>query len=214
MPKEIPQAVPPYHYKHNPNASCAYHAGHVGHSTEDCWPLKNKIQDLIDSKILTFSEEKPNIKTNPLPNHDGPTVSVVIEEEPAEPVKWVDEVKTLLSVVLRKLEEFGFLEGMHNDSSVCESDPDGCEQLRECVQELKNQGLVQLSKSKAAEEVVVIEPITIVYRKKKVEAPPRRIQSIHFRVPTLFPYQNTKAVPWNYETTTYLGGKEIRIPDT
>ncbi|XP_050919835.1 uncharacterized protein LOC127137414 [Lathyrus oleraceus] len=77
-----------------------------------------------------------------------------------------------------------------------------------------SQGLVQFSKSKAAEEVAVIEPITIVYRKKKVEEPPKRIQPIHFRVPTLFPYQNTKAVPWNYETTTYLGGKEICIPDT
>ena len=119
--------MPPYHYKHNPNASCAYHVGHVGHSTEDCWSLKNKIQDLIDRKILTFSEEKSNVKTNPLPNHDGPSVSVVIEEEPAEPVKWVDEVKTLFSVVLRKLEEFGFLEGVHSDCSVCESDPDGCE---------------------------------------------------------------------------------------
>ncbi|XP_050915167.1 uncharacterized protein LOC127130146 [Lathyrus oleraceus] len=179
VPKEIPQVVPPYHYKHNPNASCAYHAGHVGHSTEDYWPLKNKIQDLINRKILTFSEENPNVKTNPLPNHDGPSVSVVIEEEPAEPVKWVDEVKTSFSVVLRKLEEFGFLEGVHSDCSVCESDPDGCEQLRECVQELMNQGLVQFSKSKAAKEVA-----------------------------------NTKAVPWNYETTTYLGGKEIRIPDT
>ncbi|XP_050914130.1 uncharacterized protein LOC127128803 [Lathyrus oleraceus] len=77
-----------------------------------------------------------------------------------------------------------------------------------------DQGLIQFSKSKAGEEVAIIEPITIVYRKKKVEAPPKRIKPIHFRVLTPFPYQNTKAVPWNYETTTYLGGKEICIPDT
>ncbi|XP_050878763.1 uncharacterized protein LOC127082571 [Lathyrus oleraceus] len=185
VPKEIPQAVPPYHHKHNPNASCAYHAGHVGYSTKDCWLLKNKIQDLIDRKILTFSEEKPNVKTNPLPNHDGPTVNVVIEEESVEPVKWVDEVKTPFPLWLQAVWVSG-----------------------------RDQGLIQFSKSKAVEEVAVIEPITIVYRKKKVEAPPRRIQPVHFRVPTPFPYQNTKAVPWNYETTTYLGGKEIRIPDT
>ncbi|XP_050893030.1 uncharacterized protein LOC127098462 [Lathyrus oleraceus] len=152
--------------------------------------------------------------TNPLPNHDGPSVSVIIEEEPAEPVKWVDEVKTPFSVVLRKLEEFGFLEGVHSDCSVCESNPDGYEQLRECVQELMNQGIIQFSKSKAAKEVAMIEPITIVYKKKKVEAPPKRIQPIHFRVPTPFLYQNTKAMPWNYETTAYWGRKEICIPDT
>ncbi|XP_050890746.1 uncharacterized protein LOC127096182 [Lathyrus oleraceus] len=77
-----------------------------------------------------------------------------------------------------------------------------------------DQWLIQFSKSQAAKEVAVIEPITIVYRKKKVEAPPRRIQPIHFRVPTPFPYQNTKAVPWNYETIMYLGGREIRTSDT
>lgn len=104
MPKEIPRVVPPYHPKHNPNASCAYHVRHVGHSAEDCWPLKNKIQDLINREILTFSEEKSNVKTNPLSNHDGPTVSVVIKEETAEPVRWVDDMKTPLSVVLRRHE--------------------------------------------------------------------------------------------------------------
>lgn len=70
-----------------------------------------------------------------------------------------------------------------------------------------DQGLIQFSKSKAVEEVAVIKPITIVYRKKKVEAPPKRIQPIQFRVPNPFPYQNTKVVPWNYEITTYLDGK-------
>lgn len=82
------------------------------------------------------------------------------------------------------------------------------------MQELMDQGLIQFSKSQVAEEVAVIEPITIVYRKKKVEAPPKRIQPIHFRVSTLFSYQSAKAVPCNYETTTYLGGKEICILDT
>lgn len=77
-----------------------------------------------------------------------------------------------------------------------------------------DQGLIQFSKTQAEEEVAVIEPITIVYRKKKVEPPPRRIHPSHFRVPTPFLYQNTKAMPWNYETTLYLGGKEIHIPDT
>lgn len=83
-------------------------------------------------------------------------------------MKWVDDVKTLLSVVLRRLEEFGFLEGVHDNCSVCESDPNDCEQLRGCVQELMGQGLIQFSKSKAAEEVAVVEQITILYRKKRV----------------------------------------------
>ncbi|XP_050875207.1 uncharacterized protein LOC127078828 [Lathyrus oleraceus] len=146
VPKELLATSPPFNRSHNPNATCAFHAGYIGHSTEDCWALKKRIQELIVQDILYFSEEKPNVKTNPLPNHAGVAVNVVIEEENVESILRAEEVKT---------------------------------------------------------------PI-----KKKVEAPPKRTQPIHFRVPTLFPYQDTKAVPWNYETTMYLGGKEICIPDT
>ncbi|XP_050920203.1 uncharacterized protein LOC127137822 [Lathyrus oleraceus] len=214
LTREIPAATPPFRAKHDPNASCAYHAGFIRHSTEDCWALKYKIQDLINQDILTFSKEKPNVKTNPLPNYNGAVVNTVIEEENTKFILRAEEVETLMSVVLQKLEQFGFLKGVHDDCAICESNPDNCDKMRSCVQELMDQGLIQFSKSQAAKEVAVIEPITIVYKKKKVEVPPKRIQPIHFRVPTLFPYQNAKAVPWNYETTTYLGGKEIRIPDT
>ena len=138
----------------------------------------------------------------------------MIEEVNAEVILKFEEVKTPMFIVLQKLEQFGFSEEVHGDCTVCEFDPDICEQLKGCVQALMDQGLIQFSRAQAAEEVAVIEPITIVYRKKKVEAPPKRIQPIHFHVPTPFPYQNTKAVPWNYETTAYLGGKEISFPNT
>lgn len=100
-----------------------------------------------------------------------------------------------MSVVLKRLEQFGFLTGIHEDCAVCEYDLDNCSNLKGCVQKMMDQGLIQLSMSKVVEEIAEIEPITIVYRKKKVEAPPKRIQPYHFRVPSPFPYQNTKAVP-------------------
>ncbi|XP_050883676.1 uncharacterized protein LOC127086894 [Lathyrus oleraceus] len=212
--KRISAVSPPFNRRHNPNATCAYHTGYIEHSTKDCWTLKKRIQELIDQEILSFSEEKPNVKTNSLPNHDGATVHTVIKEESTKVVLRVEEVKILMSIVLQRLEQFGFLEGVHDDCTVCEFDPDNCEQLKGCVQGLMDQGLTHFSKSQAAEEVAVIKPITIVYRKNKVEAPPRRIQPIHLCVPIPFSYQNTKAMPWNYETTAYLGGKEICIPDT
>lgn len=52
-----------------------------------------------------------------------------------------------------------------------------------------------------------------MYRKNKIEAPPKKIKPIHICVPGPFPYQNTKEVPWRYETTANMGGKDIRIPD-
>lgn len=59
---------------------------------------------MINQNILTFSEEKPNVKTNPLPNHSDASVNAMIEEVNAKVVLEVEEVKTLMSVVLQKLE--------------------------------------------------------------------------------------------------------------
>lgn len=48
VPKEIPPVVHPYGLKYNPNASCAFHAGYIGHSTEDYGLFKTRVQELID----------------------------------------------------------------------------------------------------------------------------------------------------------------------
>ena len=39
---------------YNPNARCAFHSDSPGHDTNDCWVLKNKVQDLIDAKEIEF----------------------------------------------------------------------------------------------------------------------------------------------------------------
>ncbi|KAK2389100.1 hypothetical protein QL285_062721 [Trifolium repens] len=39
---------------YDPKAKCAYHADAEGHSTENCRVFKNKVQELIDKKLLTF----------------------------------------------------------------------------------------------------------------------------------------------------------------
>ena len=62
-----PNTTSPY-YK--PNARCAYHSESPGHDTNDCWVLKNKLQDLIDAKEIEFDPlETPNMITAPLPKH-------------------------------------------------------------------------------------------------------------------------------------------------
>lgn len=66
---------------------------------------------------MSFSEENPNIKTNPLPNHNGPAVNAIIEET-SKPVIGGVDVKTLMSVVVEKLKEHGFLECVHDNCVV------------------------------------------------------------------------------------------------
>ena len=38
--------------KYDPNAQYKYHMGQQGHATDNCWELKNKVQDLIDANLV------------------------------------------------------------------------------------------------------------------------------------------------------------------
>ena len=69
-------SAPTYH----PNERCAYHSDSPGHDTNNCWALKNKIQDMIDAGEIQFEvSETPNIITAPLPNHWRPLVYLNFE---------------------------------------------------------------------------------------------------------------------------------------
>ena len=46
-----PNTTSPFYHS---NTKCAYHSGSIGHDTNNCWALKNKIQDLIDAKEVEF----------------------------------------------------------------------------------------------------------------------------------------------------------------
>lgn len=98
-PKEIPPDVYPFGPHHNPNLSCSFHAGYIGNTIEDCFVFKNRVQDLINQNILSFTEEKPNWKANPLPNHGNQIVNAMLEEGRIEVVHLVDAVKTLWSSI-------------------------------------------------------------------------------------------------------------------
>ncbi|TYK03247.1 RNA-directed DNA polymerase (Reverse transcriptase), Ribonuclease H-like protein [Cucumis melo var. makuwa] len=70
---------PLYSKWYNPNAKYKYHDGAVGHSTENCFPLKSKVQSLVKARWLKFKKTKgePYVNQNPLPNHEGPAINVV-----------------------------------------------------------------------------------------------------------------------------------------
>ena len=66
--KEAPKVVNTASPKYNPNARCSYHSDSPGHTTDDCWALRNKVQDLIDAKEIQFeAPERPNVVTAPMP---------------------------------------------------------------------------------------------------------------------------------------------------
>ena len=55
---------------YNPNAWCAYYSESPGHDTNDCWALRNKVQDFLEAKEIEFdAPEKSNVITSPMPKH-------------------------------------------------------------------------------------------------------------------------------------------------
>ena len=59
---------PPYP---NGYTHCDYHGGCVRHSTEECGKLKKLVQKLIDDEKICFEKNsQPNVRQDPLPNHD------------------------------------------------------------------------------------------------------------------------------------------------
>ncbi|KAL4335146.1 hypothetical protein GQ457_07G005640 [Hibiscus cannabinus] len=61
---------PPYPKAHNVRAGCSYHSGSFGHTTENCWPLKNKVQNLIKAGVLSFEDGRPQFYNRPMSTQD------------------------------------------------------------------------------------------------------------------------------------------------
>ena len=72
------------------NARCAYHSDSPGHDTNNCWALKNKVQDLIDAKEIEFeAPEKPSVITAPMPKHDAGVNAIEDDDEESEFDSWI-----------------------------------------------------------------------------------------------------------------------------
>ena len=69
-PPEAPKNPNTTSSRYNPNTWCAYHSESPGHDTNDCWALRNKVQDLLKTKEIKFdAPEKPIVITAPMPKH-------------------------------------------------------------------------------------------------------------------------------------------------
>ncbi|PKI49804.1 hypothetical protein CRG98_029781 [Punica granatum] len=99
--KIFPEALGP---KFNPAAQdqslrCKFHMGAPGHTIDNCYVLRGKLQDIVNKNLLSFNEIKPpNVHNNPLLDH-GSSSNLAInmidvhtrgkdkaeEDEPASP---------------------------------------------------------------------------------------------------------------------------------
>ncbi|XP_070029997.1 uncharacterized protein [Nicotiana sylvestris] len=82
----IPVVAPEYPSQWiNPNKTCTYHSRMKGHTIDECHSLKDKIQNLIDNKIIIAKEPTPNVRNNPLPDHKGRGIHMIEIEDDWNP---------------------------------------------------------------------------------------------------------------------------------
>lgn len=51
------------------NAHYNFYMDASGHTIENCYAVKNHVQDLIESKVVTFTPTCPNVGTNLMMTH-------------------------------------------------------------------------------------------------------------------------------------------------
>lgn len=76
VPKQTELAKLPYDRKHNPHATCGYHAGYVGNSTKVCHTLKTKVQELIDRNLSCFTPVTAKVLIGKEFEYKGPLIHV------------------------------------------------------------------------------------------------------------------------------------------
>ncbi|XP_057453231.1 uncharacterized protein LOC130745105 [Lotus japonicus] len=226
VPTPLRPVEPPYPKWYDPNAKCDYHAGAIGHSTENCWPLKHKVQALIDAKWLTFTEEAdPNIKKNPLPNHGEQSTNAIEESLGQEMVENVDEVKTPMGVIFVEMCKYGMISGSLDKKEMCGLHPGShhliqdCEEFKLVLQNLMDEKLVQVCRAVNNGDVCAIDeqappfrkPLVIPYVKTGPVSTPTIPTPLMIRMPTPFPYKDNKAVSWKYDLEVYPNNSQLKI---
>jgi len=161
-PRKIYQSPFPRWY--NPNATCAYHGGVSRHSIEQCVAFKHKVQSLIDAGWLTFQEDNPNVRTNPLVSHGGLAVNEVEECGPQGP-KRMEDVLTSRRFILEVLREAGMicLDGDKGDSSLiypgASHDVEMCPVVEELLQGMMDKGLTEVCSTRKGEGDVCMQSV-------------------------------------------------------
>ncbi|KAH1221129.1 hypothetical protein GmHk_12G034620 [Glycine max] len=202
---------PPFPKWYDPNATCKYHGGVPGHSVEKFLALKYKVQHLMDAGWLTFQEDRPNVRTNPLANHGGGAVNAVESDRPhrSKPLR---DVATPRRFIFEALQKGGVIphSGCKEDSCLLHSgelhDMETCLGVEELLQRMIDQGRLEVGIEGKEEQHICMQstegsgiakpkPLVICFTKSAASQKPGHPLVAK---PVPFPYQNSHAVPWRY----------------
>ncbi|XP_017647832.2 uncharacterized protein LOC108488023 [Gossypium arboreum] len=229
---------PPYPKWYDTNAQCEYHAGIIGHSIENCIAFKKVVERFIKVGIVRFDDSAmPNVAGNPLPNHTDQGVNGISEGKNKKIKCEVAKVRTLLRQVWREIimrglialnlgreskEERNYYE-FHNEVG---HEIQEYVEFRALVQNMMNNKEIEFyeeTKNPVEGDICALEGestvqnqtvnyhVVIISRPKnneaRVQLPPRVI----IQRPAVFPYKDSKRVPWNYDCNMTIPGKKSLV---
>ncbi|GAU52023.1 hypothetical protein TSUD_418400, partial [Trifolium subterraneum] len=207
-PPPVPAVLPTWYRS---DLTCAFHQGAPGHDVERCYALKKAVQELIRNKVLSFKDENPNVRNNPLPNH-GSSVHFIQDCQETSTILSVKDVKTPLVPIHSKMCEAKLFSHDHETCEKCLRNPQGCSRVQEDIQRLMDKG--ELVVTKKSEDVCVIVPefntsdrLEMIYNSGEPTVTPLVIC-----LPGPMPYTSLRAVPYRYDATMLQDGVEVPIP--
>ncbi|KAL5170534.1 hypothetical protein HKD37_11G032223 [Glycine soja] len=215
----------PYPKWYNSNATCAYHSGVPGHNIDSCLPFKYKVQHIINAGWISFQEEGPNVKTNPLASHGGASVNAIEKDRPSGS-KRLEDVATSRRFIYQSLQAACMVSRGRDQSNECLfhlgelHDMETYPVVEELLQRLMDWGQLEVSErdreepqvcTQSAERKAPPTPKALVIcftrnrTSPKSEYPPT--------VPKLMPfsYQSNKAVPWKYTPPAFGEGAATEV---
>ncbi|XP_015076003.1 uncharacterized protein LOC107020230 [Solanum pennellii] len=181
------ECIPPYRL--NPNAPsfqanerCEYHSGVPGNNTDNCWTLKGAIEKLIEHGVVVVTDDQntPNVNYNPLPAENN-LVGMVCD----------DQKYKLLSKMGKLFRKIG-----EKDKSMKSLEP---------VASLSVEGVNLDTKVLCVPGV----PKGIEVRAAMPNGLTKLKEPIFVKPVQHLPVIDSKAVPWNYNKTAVVYGKEI-----
>ncbi|KAH1198064.1 hypothetical protein GmHk_18G051703 [Glycine max] len=174
-----------------------------GHSVKQCAAFKHKVQSLIDAGWLTFQEDSPNVRTNPLENHESSSVNAIKRGESQELEK-IEEVLTPRRFILEALSKVGMCPFHPGELHDVETYPVS----EELLQGLIDEGRIEIGRVRREEGEVFMQssdtnlskpkPLVIHFTKNATTSVPRGFRPAVVRAPSPFPYKSDKVVPWMY----------------
>ena len=212
--RDLPPNPNTHSPKYNPNVRCAYHSNSLGHDTNGYWSLKNKIQDMIDTKEIEFDPpETPNVITSPMPKHDKGINSV----DYVAYFSAINDLTAPLLITKKNLLKYSLFSGCIERCYCYTAQSNGCKLLKEGIQRLMDNHIILVEKTPFMENLfqdLELEDVSVIYRTSiritakgpvKIKVEPV-VTPLIITAPRPIPYSSDKAIHWNYEADVYYHG--------